>query len=149
MNGDLLSILMTKLKDEIQRACDTSFGTTLANFMTESPQKFCNFLSDSRRAIEQTEVTFEIITDVTKIEDEFKEPFQSVFSGRCSHDSHGALPRPTLVMPELALNMEGIFSYLLIIDEKKTPEADGIPNTFLKRYAEVLSQYLYVLFRSS
>lgn len=44
---------------------------------------------------------------------------------------------------------EGILTLLLKLDDKESPGIDGIPNTFLKRYAEWCSRYLCLLFKKS
>lgn len=40
-------------------------------------------------------------------------------------------------------------SLLLNINENKSPGGDCVPNVFLRRYAELLSQYFYILFCES
>lgn len=90
-----------------------------------------------------------MVTDEQEIANEFNQTFQSVFNERGIADSPLVSLSSSNVMPNLVLAAEGIFSLLLNIDVKKSVGADSIPNGFLKRYAEMVSQYLYVLFSAS
>lgn len=47
------------------------------------------------------------------------------------------------------ISYSGIVSMLLNMNRKKSCGPDDLPNVFLKRYAEVIGRFLFVLFRAS
>lgn len=47
------------------------------------------------------------------------------------------------------ISQAGVRSLLLSLNERKSCGPDGIPNTFLKRYAEPVSGYLYLIYSKS
>lgn len=55
---------------------------------------------------------------------------------------------PGLVMEDMELNLNGMCNLLLKLDVTFCG-TDGIPNAFLKRYVEMISIYLLVLFKAS
>lgn len=59
------------------------------------------------------------------------------------------LPSQLSVMPDVQITYEGIVSLLLNINVKKSIGPDGIPNDFLRRYAEWVAHYLYIIFNAS
>lgn len=83
------------------------------------------------------------------IANELNVTFQSVFSKECLDNNNDALLNASILMPNIVLTAEGILSPLLNIDVKISTGADGIRNAFLKRYSEMMSQYLFVLFSVS
>ncbi|KAH9379740.1 hypothetical protein HPB48_019884 [Haemaphysalis longicornis] len=52
-------------------------------------------------------------------------------------------------MPDLGFSREEIVDVLLKIKTDKTSGPDALPNAFLYRYAEVISEYLHIIFNAS
>lgn len=89
------------------------------------------------------------VTDSYQIANEFNSTFHGVFSSRCtSEETIDSVPLFP-IMRDIDLNIHGIRHLLLNLDVKKSCGPDGIPHAFLKRYAEMISQYLYVIFKTS
>lgn len=58
---------------------------------------------------------------------------------------YDSLPRADSIITTKA----GIVSLLLNLDVEKSPGPDNIPNAFLKLYAELVADYLLILFNFS
>lgn len=145
--SNLSSQLRTKLRQEKQKY----YEETLTNFMVSSPQKFWRHLSQTAQSQYSIVVDDEIITDCSKIASYHNKFFQSVFSNdsKSSASSTATSFSHTSDMPEIRISYEGILSLLLNIKEHKSVGPDGIPNAFLRRYAEWVARYLEIIFNAS
>lgn len=77
----------------------------------------------------------------------FNNHFSSVFTKDIGYLPSFYMDLPSI--PDIVISEHGICHLLLNIDEKKSPGPDGIPNAFLKRYAEWCAKYLEILFSKS
>lgn len=149
-DNSVISSLSITLKQKIRSARDYFFGTTLVNFMKNAPQKFWGYLSGNNRTVDQLHIDGCGVTDPYRIVNELNSTFHSVFGRRGTTENtieHFSLS--SNVMQDINLNVNGIRLLLLRLDVKKSSGPDGIPNAFLKRYMDMISQYLYVLFNAS
>lgn len=139
------------LKDKLKSAKERYFTEVMPEFIRTSPRRFWRHLAPSRDSVQYVAHDNHVITDPGEMANSFNDFFQSVFLDNCdlaenagefSHESHSN-------MPELQVTEEGIFALLLDMDTKKAVGPDEIPNTFLRRYAEWVSKYLFVIFSAS
>lgn len=149
--SDLRDLSRT-LKHKLSAAKEKYYSETLTQFMINCPQRFWRHLSPSQNKVQYISVDGHITTDKSEITRRFNEYFHSVFT-RSDKSSVHASPTPSSYeppdMPDIVLSEQGIFSLLLDLDVKKSPGPDGIPNEFLKRYAEWVSKYLLIIFNAS
>lgn len=140
--------LIGTLKHKMSEAKTRFFNTTLASFMAHCPKKFWRYLSDERDSISQIKNSEQIIKDPEHIANEMNKFFQSVFT---KHTSNALLPPYTVKIPmeELIVNEEGILSLLQKLDQKKSTGPDQITNSFLSRYANWTSKYLFKIYTLS
>lgn len=76
-----------------------------------------------------------VITDIEQIAQQFNRYFASVFSPQ-----NVAIPPKTCSQSQTDIvSQPGVFAMLLNLKTKATPGPDNISNTFLRRYAEMLS----------
>lgn len=136
--------LTKQLKNKVLEARKRFCGTTLNNFIKNSPAKFWRYLN-------RKNVTASSPTRGKQQADSFNNYFQSIFTAdngvlgtlACySNESTQLSGAPVISVP-------GILSLLLNLDERKSCGPDGIPNCFLRRYAEPISEYLYLIFSKS
>lgn len=122
------------------------FENTLPNFIRRAPEKFWRFLSSKKKPIKQLSHNGMLLVNPTDIAEQFNTYFQSVFSK--SSD-----PMPTTVVSSAPdddfVSATGVVSLLLNLKTKASPGPDNLPNIFLRRYAEMLSQFLVMIFRAS
>lgn len=142
----LLREVRKSLSEAIKSAKMFYFNTTLSNFIKEDPQKFWNFIRDRKGTVKRILLNGTLIDDPLAIAQNFNEYFHSVFST-------SALPDVTSVEvlnpdPNL-ISFNGVLNLLLRLKVKSSPGPEGIPNAFLRRYAEILANYLVVIFRAS
>lgn len=86
-------------------------------------------------------------SDSSVISNAFKDYFKSVFT-----TDNGVLETFDMAGPPLSdivISEQGVFNLLLKLDVKKSSGPDGVPNEFLKRYAQWVSKYLTILFSKS
>lgn len=138
-----------KLKNLVTQARESYCGNALSRFLKECPQKFWRFFSSPKEVTSQIIVNSETVSSPFQIAEEFNKYFQSVFT--LSRDPSGdpAYVSYQSQMPELVLSESGIFNLILNINDKKASGPDDIPNAFLRRYAEWVSRYLFVIFQAS
>lgn len=122
------------------------FQHTLPNFISTAPDKFWRFLSKKKQSLNRMIQDSTVLTDKKQIAQQFNRYFTSVFSQKnttapsytsCSQTQTDIVSQP------------GVFAMLLNLKTKATPGPDNISNIFLRRYAEMLSHFLVVIFRSS
>ncbi|KAM7303220.1 uncharacterized protein ISCGN_013200 [Ixodes scapularis] len=140
--------LSRELTLEINSARARYFNITLPNFLIHDPQKFWRYLSRRESHVSQFEIDGAITVDPETISSGFNYFFQSVFS-RALEDECEPENIEVPVMPNLEITQPGILSLLLNLNVKKSAGPDGISGTILRRYAEWLSHYLYLIFVES
>lgn len=87
------------------------------------------------------------VTDNAVIAEALNAYFGSVFvidDGRAPEFSKFDHTEP---MDNVSISEERILALLLKLDDKKSPGIDGIPNAFLKRYAEWCLKYVFFLLK--
>lgn len=77
----------------------------------------------------------------------FNDHFKSVFTSDDGCPPCFSTPPPSL--PDLVILEHDVLNLLLELHIKKSPGPDGIPDCFLKRYAEWCVKYLHVRFARS
>lgn len=149
-NKTEISQLSRTLKHMIETAKDHFYSQTLTYFMRDS-QRFWRHLAPSREQIQYVCVDGNIINDCTEIAEKYNEYFHSVFvpPEPMSTDIAETRTDGMLHMPDIVFTEEGILALLLNLDTKKSAGPDGIPNEFLKRYAEWVTKYLCIIFKAS
>lgn len=132
-----------EFKTQVTNAKQYYFNETLPQFITNNPQRFWNYFRTP-----PTTAPVVSSEEKTAKANQFNDYFHSVFIS-----DNGALPTlsSTADPPIDPLNIAdaGIFNLLLNLDHKKANGPDNIPNEFLKRYAELCSHYLGIVFRKS
>lgn len=134
----LLATLNLQFKKLIVEARRRFYNSTLRTFFIEAPQKFWRYLTQRKREIPAAGITADALNMA----------FESVFTM-----DDGIVPEyelePSTGIENIVLTESGIFNLLNQIDIKKSSGPDSIDNMFLKRYAEPISRYLYVIFDAS
>lgn len=87
-----------------------------------------------------------MITTVSS--NEFNTFFESIYTVDDGHLPEIA-PDTSPGIIDVVVTEEGIFHLLNNVDPKKCPGADAIHNEFLRRYAEWISKYLFIIFKVS
>lgn len=147
----LFGSLKSKMADKVREARNSFFKNRLEEFMRSDPSKFWRHLNPSRHEITKIKIDEVTITDANEIATHFNNYFQSVFTKLddfkpqcvCSNDYSSVCSN------ELIISREGVLAMLLKLNTKKSSGPDGVPNSFLKRYAEQISQYLTDMFNLS
>lgn len=141
-----IQTLQTELSTALATSRDKYFGITLPNFIKESPEKFWRYLASKSGKLEQIQHNDSLITDARLVADKANDYFHSVFSA--PHDDSYPLV-PTACPPEDFICQNGVLSLLVSVRDKSSSGPDGIPNAFLRRYAEPISHILTEIFRLS
>lgn len=115
--------------------------------MVSSPSKFWRHILPTTTNASTFTVHGALETDFKKIANLFNLQFKSVFTRDV-----GIIPPYTKFdhLPPLKcvhLNEEEIINLLLNLDPRKSSAPDRLPNTFLKRYAELVAKYLIIIRR--
>lgn len=121
------------------------FSQTLGDFLKTDPQKFWRHLSKPKEDIVKIKIGDTIITDDAEIAEGFNQFFYGVFTAL---DEYGIKPTE-VTEDDIEITREGVLAMLLKLDIKKSAGPDGIPNVFLRRYAEQISVFLTDVFRLS
>lgn len=128
-------------------AKDFFFGTQLHSLLKSNPRKFWTSVLPSSCSSSSFLINSETITDDQKISHAFNTYFHSVFSV----DNHvtPAFNSPSDIGPisDVAISHAGVLNLVLNLDAKKGDGPDGIPNSFLIRYALWTSRYLTIVFQ--
>lgn len=143
----LINELSQMLRVELAAARNNFFANTLTNFLTREPRKFWRYLGKPKAPIEQMEIDGVVTDDANLIANAFNRYFQSVFTP--ASPSKISQPEYLSRMPDLVITEHGIVNLLVQLEEKKSPGPDGVPNAFLKRYAQQLSPLLQKIFSLS
>lgn len=144
-NSEVASLTLT-LKGKLQNAKQHFFGHTLQKFIENSPDKFWRYMSVKRATPAASSAE----------EDKIKaNNFSSYFFSVFSTDNNVKIPESSThvgrggSLLSLSITAPGIVSLLLQLHEKKSSGPYDIPNSFLKRYAELISRYLHLIFTKS
>lgn len=136
----------TLLNQSIRCAKQSYFEHTLPNFIRTSPEKFGSHLSRGKEGIIEIIHDDIIVTDKKSIATHFNEYFQSVFQK--DRDSACADVTSPYLDSDI-VSLSGVVSMLLNLKSKASPGPDNIPNAFLRRYAEMITNFLVIIFRAS
>lgn len=138
--------LQATLSSSIGHAKRHYFNNTLPHFIRTAPEKFWKFLSKKNKAVDQIIKDGIPVVEKQSIAEHFNAFFHSVFI----NSEELALPFSPLsnVSPEF-VSAQGVLSMILNLKTKSTPGPDNIPNVFLRRYAEMLSHFLVIIFGAS
>lgn len=136
-----------KLKSMIKLAKEAYFTKSLPDFITSSPEKVWRYLSPPRSNITQMRIDDNVVSDRSKISFEFNRYFQSVFSTEISESN--TIPSDERSDAYSFISEQGIVSLLLSLNVKKSTGPDGLPNMFLRRYAEWVAKYFTCIFSRS
>lgn len=143
-----ITTLSAALKSEVKKAKDTFFNTTLVNFLKEAPGKFWRYLGDSKTSSISLMIDGTPVSQAKAVAEEFNRYFHSVYSPKDTN----VVTEPegfTSSMQDLVVHQEGIFNLLLNLDSKKAGGPDNIPTAFLRRYAEWISHYFFIIYNAS
>lgn len=136
--NSLTQSLKSNVKEHKQHYC----STTLDGFIKTSPHKFWWYISSQWSYS---------TAGSTKIDADSNSHFQSVFmhdNGSSRLSTLGSACENTLI-DSPTISKAGVLTPLLNIDEKKCYGPDGIPNMFLKWFAEPISNYLCLIYKKS
>lgn len=144
-----VTTLSLSFRAELADAKKRYMNESLTQFIKTAPQKFWRYLSKEKSNTVYLNKETGTVTDSFQLACTFNDYFKSVFT-----DDDGILPEfslgcPASPIPDIVVTQEGICNLLLNLDEKKSTGLDGIPNVFLKRYAEWCSCYLTDIFNKS
>lgn len=138
-----LTSAITSMKSKIKAAKTFYLSNTLTNFLKKSPQKFWNYLSPKSQS-GNTMSREESNERANLMNNYFKSIFTNDDTTPCHVYSHSSDRIDTI-----SLNEAGILNLLLKLDCKKKAGPDDIPNEFLRRYAEWMAKYLFLIFNKS
>lgn len=147
-----ISHLSQILRDTLKAAKEKYYSHTLAGFMKDSPQRLWRHLATSNKDTSciVDSNSGDVITDPSQIADQYNNFFHSVFAAsQVDEDIESASNCAPRAMNDIVITEEGILSLVLNVDTKKSAGPDGIPNEFLRRYAEWVSKYLLIIFSAS
>lgn len=130
----------------LHTAKDYYFKISLPNFIKNDPDKFWQYIKETKKPVTQISVHGKPVTDHSGIAQHFNNCLQSVFSGTTVSARDCTVPQPSDVS---FVSYAGVFNMLLNLKAKSSCCPDEIPNIFLKRYAELLAKFLVILFRAS
>lgn len=133
--------MQVKIRSDKENFC----SITLSKFIRESLQKFWQYLGSKNNPPTVVSVEEELIKA-----NSFNTYFQSVFTANNGKNTPLLFQDKnlsTLSVPQLS--EPGLLSLLLNIDGEKGCGPDRIPNAFLKRYAESVCKYLFLIFSKS
>lgn len=145
---EAVQMAQTALNETLKLAKRRYFQKTLPNFIRNAPQKFWGFLREKKKVINQIKRGDVLLTDKQDIADHFNEYFHSVFSN-VPNSVHRPITSLSSSPESDFISPHGVLSMLLNLKTKSSAGPDGIPNVFLHRYAEMISQFLVIIFRAS
>lgn len=117
------------------------------NFLINDPKKFWLHLTRKNDTISKLKLDDAITNDSNRIANAFNDYFSSVFLNATTPPT--SFQKTSFTILDLYINKRGIFLALLELDTKKAIGLDGIPNVFLRRYAEWCVKYLQIIFKES
>lgn len=134
------------LKQETKMARQRFCSTTLSNFIKHSPQKFWRYIRRKENNAKPLSPKEE-----KQQAEAFNVFFHSVYApdNGITHDYRPDNNGRNEALNAPVITEAGVLSLLLKLDDKKSSGPDGIPNCFLKRYAEPVSKYLCLLYNKS
>lgn len=144
--ANIVEAARTAFNEALKRSKWHYFQHTLPNFLNESPQKFWDFLNQKKKSVDEIQIDGVQIVDKEAIAEHFNSYFHSVFSIPSERVSLTPVSCSDL---EDIVSLQGIVAMLLNLKSKTSPGPDGLPNAFLRRYAEVLAPFLACIFRAS
>lgn len=118
----------------------------MPNFIKDDPQKYWNCIKERKEPVHKISLNNITLDDPQVVADHFNNHFHSVFSATAENRTSGS----SLNSFDVDLvSYEGVLNMLLKLKAKSSPGPDGIPNAFLRRYAEPLAGFLVTIFQSS
>lgn len=142
-----ISEIATKLKHQIHIDKQLYYGESLPNFIKTCPERFWRSIKPTSTECNVFVVDGVDVHDSKVISNAFNQQFKSVFT--IDNNVLPSFDADYPPIPDVVISEHGILNMLLKLNVKKTPGPDSIPNAFLKRYAEWIAKYLYVLFSKS
>lgn len=140
------SDLKEKLLESVSKARHQFFNDTLPEFIRTDPDKFWRYIKQTKEGVSEIQVDEVTITDPALIADHFNKYFQSVFSEPQYYELRDPMP---IITDDVLITREGVLQMLLKVNPKKSSGPDGIGNSFLRRYAEQITDFLTALFNVS
>lgn len=142
LSRNSLCTAIVEMKSKIKMAKCHYFKNVLPSFIQNAPKKFWDYLNPKKRTDKSTTGTNRTTAE------SLNTYFTSVFTiddGKIPHtdscdENH---------LEPVSVTEAGVLNLLLSLDIKKSPGPDKIPNQFLRRYAEWIAKYLYVIFNKS
>lgn len=144
-NPDGIQQIQAELSCALTASRDKYFSSTLPSFLKNNPEKFWQYLGNKAPTLEKLRENDLVVTDLTEISNIMNDYLHSVFS---SKDTTTLELVPSLPDSDF-ISFEGVLSLLLGVKEKSSGGPDGIPNSFLRRYAEPISHILTTVFSES
>lgn len=143
-NPYLIQQLQVELSCALSASRNKYFSSTLPSYLKSNPEKFWCLSGNKTSHLEKLKHNDITVTDLTEIANIMNDYFHFVFSSK--DDTNPGLV-PSSLDPDF-ITFEGVFSLLLNIKEKSSGGPDGIPNSFLRRYAEPVS-HIFTIFGES
>lgn len=144
-----ITALSAALKSEIKESKHKYYNVTMLQFLKQSPQKFWRHFKKAKTCVSELSTEDGVTNDKQDIANEFNTFFASVFTIDNDEPVEFELPCSFPDAEDLTLSVEGIMTLLLKLNTSKSMGPDEIPNVFLKRYAEWMAKYLFVIFEKS
>lgn len=132
--------------ESVSNARHQFFNDTLLEFIKSDPDKFWRYLKQSNEEVSEIQVEEVSISDPALIADHFNKYFQSVFSEPQYYELRDLIP---IIPDDVLITREGVLQMLLKVNPKKSSGPDGISNSFLRCYAEQITDFLTALFNAS
>lgn len=148
-NPEVIANLSTTVRAELKASKNHFLFQTLTEYMKRSPQKFWRYLSGSKSTISGITVNGTTCNDSVLVAEEFNNYFNSVFTWNVVNSPIFNRSDKQSNDERIIISQEGILSLLLKLDTKKSAGPDMLPNEFLRRYCEWVSQFLFRIFSVS
>lgn len=131
---------------KVKLAGDRFYSTNIEEFLSSDPRKFWLHLSQRKQQIDSIKVNGTEIKDAHSIAEHFNIYFQSVFAEQ-DQTEFSSTCSPTV--DDILITREGVLALLLNINIKKSAGPDNIPNVFLRRYSDQISEFISNFFQLS
>lgn len=134
------------LAEKMHRSKEYYFKTLMPDFIKNDPSKFWNYLKDRKKPISKIVLDSRIVTNPGDIANHFNTYFHSVFNVSGASTFSVASSQPFEVN---FISYAGLVSMLVNLNTKKSCGPDELPNVFLRRYAEYVGKFLFIIFNAS
>lgn len=143
-----ISALGTQIRRELKNARTRFFSSTLTDYMADNPKRCWRYLSSSKPMIHGVLVNETVCSEPVRMAEAFNNYFVTVFSSKKEYlvEEAGVNEERT---SDVIISKDGIVALLLNLDVRKSSGPDKIPNAFLKRYCEWVSNFLVEIFTAS